>query len=269
MSSKPTGSGLVSINGRPLFVEISGTGSQPFISMHGLGGSTNLFPIAPIIAEHFTLIRFDFEGSGQSPLGSGGLSMKKFVEDVKAILEYAGFKDTPAVLFGHSLGALTALHFASIHPELTSAVILSCPGLSRYGTPEGEASTKFLATSAREKGPFNMADFTAIKNTGPSASCVARALVRSAMQLSTPEGYAQTAEMIGATPPADFGKIVAKVLLIAGVHDQIASVAAAETIASQLTSAASTKVAGVEAGHQPAVEVPDAVVALLKEFLSF
>lgn len=98
-------SALVNINGRPLFVEISGSGGKPFISMHGLGGTTNLFPIAPQMAQHFTVIRFDFEGAGKSPLSEGGLSMTNFVEDCKAVLEYAGFKGVPAVVFGHSLGA--------------------------------------------------------------------------------------------------------------------------------------------------------------------
>lgn len=97
-------SSLTTINGRSLFVEVSGTG-PPLVSLHGLGGSTNLFPIAEDLSTSFTVIRFDFEGAGKSPLSSDGLSVKKFVEDVKAVLSFAGFEGTPAVLFGHSLGA--------------------------------------------------------------------------------------------------------------------------------------------------------------------
>lgn len=97
-------SSLVTIQGRPLFVEIAGTG-PPLIALHGLGGSTNLFPIASVLSEKYTVIRFDFEGAGKSAFTGGGLSMSKYVEDVKLVLEHAGFAGQKAVVFGHSLGA--------------------------------------------------------------------------------------------------------------------------------------------------------------------
>lgn len=101
--SKPTGSALVPINGRPLFVEIAGSG-PPLVSLHGLGGATILFPIARDFGD-FTVIQFDFEGAGHSPLASERLTMAGFVEDVRAVLEYAGFAGEKAVVYGHSMGA--------------------------------------------------------------------------------------------------------------------------------------------------------------------
>ena len=100
-SSKPTGSALVPINGRPLFVEIHGSG-EPLIVLHGLGGATSLFPIN---MSRRTVMRFDFEGAGHSPLASSKLTMAGFVEDVKAVLEYAGFAGNKAAVYGHSMGA--------------------------------------------------------------------------------------------------------------------------------------------------------------------
>ena len=101
-------SALVAINGRPLFVEVSGTG-PPFVYLHGLGGSTNLFPIASTLSETYSVLRFDFEGSGKSPLCSEGLSVGKFVEDVKTVLASSGFEGTRAIIYGQSLGAAVSI----------------------------------------------------------------------------------------------------------------------------------------------------------------
>ncbi|KAM0753183.1 alpha/beta-hydrolase [Meredithblackwellia eburnea MCA 4105] len=262
-------SSLVEINGRQLFVETTGSGPKPFIAMHGLGGSTNLFPIAqPLVDAGFTVIRFDFEGAGKSPLASTTLTIDRFVEDVKAVLEFAGFGKHKATIFGHSLGAAVGLHFSATYPDLVEALVLSCPGVARKGNPEGEAASHALAATARDKTPYNMADFTAMKNTAPNSSFTARALVRSAMQESSAEGYARTCEMMAKTDSPDWSKIVTKVLIIAGLHDAISSVQAAETIKGCLTSAESSRVEAVEAGHQPAVECPETVLSLMKEFLA-
>ncbi|GAA5826493.1 hypothetical protein JCM11251_002397 [Rhodosporidiobolus azoricus] len=259
-------SSLVSINGRPLFVEVSGSG-PPFIALHGLGGSTNLFPLASSLEDKFTVIRFDFEGAGKSPLASEELTLQAFVEDVKSVLEYAGKGGEKAVVFGHSLGAAVGLHFAAAYPDMISHLVLSCPGVARTGNPELVKMTLALAQTARDKTPANMADFTAMKNTAPSSSLVARALVRTAMQESTAEGYAKTCEMIARTGSADWSKIKVKTLIVAGKEDQISSVEAAETIKGCLTAAESVRVVPVDAGHQPAVECPEVVLRLLQEFV--
>lgn len=107
----------------------------------------------------------------------------------------------------------------------------------------------------------------AVKNTRPSSTLLQRSLVRTAMQESSPEGYAQACEMISRTGSSDWSKIVAPVLVIAGREDQISSLKAAEEVAGCLVEARSVKVVQVEAGHQPAVECPEVVLSLLEEFM--
>ena len=72
-------------------------------------GSTNLFPIASTLSETYSVLRFDFEGSGKSPLCSEGLSVGKFVEDVKTVLASSGFEGTRAIIYGQSLGAAVSI----------------------------------------------------------------------------------------------------------------------------------------------------------------
>ena len=101
---RPTGSSLVPINGRLLFVELACSG-PPLVSLHGLGGATSLFPIAQSLAGTHTVIQLDFEGAGHSPLTSDSLTMARFVEDVKGVLAHAGFGAEKAEVYGHSMGA--------------------------------------------------------------------------------------------------------------------------------------------------------------------
>ncbi|GAA6043626.1 hypothetical protein JCM8097_008296 [Rhodosporidiobolus ruineniae] len=267
-------SALVPIRGRPLFVESSGSG-PPFLAMHGLGGSTNLFPLASAVSslgQGYTVVRFDFEGAGKSPLSDKGaqegLKMEEFVEDAKAVLEWAGKAGEKAVVFGHSLGAAVALHLAATYPDLVSHLVLSCPSMPRAGDPAGVEASLNLAKLAREKGPFEMADFTAMKNTAPLSSVLARALVRTAMQESTPEGYAQTCEMISRTGAPDWAKIEVPVRIVAGREDQISSVEQGEKVKASLTASESIEVIPVDAGHQPAIECPETVLSILKDFLT-
>ncbi|GAA5844449.1 hypothetical protein JCM9279_006310 [Rhodotorula babjevae] len=262
-------SSLVPIRGRPLFVELTGTG-PPLVVLHGLGGSTNLFPLADDLAARFTVVRFDFEGAGQSPLDSGTerMDVEGLVEDVRAVLVHAAPGEEKAVLYGHSLGATVALHFAAAHPHLVSHLVLSCPGLARAGDPQAVEASLALAATARTKGTFEMADFTAKKNLRPSSTRTERALVRTAMQQSSPSGYALACEMLARTAAPEWGSVEAPVLILAGSEDQISSAAAAETIRGCLTASKSARVAVVDAGHQPALECPDAVLALLDSFLS-
>lgn len=71
----------------------------------------------------------------------------------------------------------------------------------------------------------------AAKNTRPSSTLLQRALVRTAMQESSPEGYAQACEMISRTGSPNWDKITSRVLVIAGREDQISSFKAAEEVA--------------------------------------
>lgn len=99
-------SSLLNVRGRPLFVESTGGNLPLLVVLHGLGGSTNLFPIASLLAEKYTVVRFDFEGAGKSPYREGASwEIGDLVEDVKAVVEALGREGQPVNLFGHSLGA--------------------------------------------------------------------------------------------------------------------------------------------------------------------
>lgn len=105
--------------------------------MHGLGSSTSYWQAAlsdTRLSSSFRLIRYDFDGHGLSPVSeldaaddAGMLSIEDLVEDLGAVLRWAGVERVKA-LVGHSMSGLVASTFAARYPDkvekLGAAVLL-------------------------------------------------------------------------------------------------------------------------------------------------
>jgi len=73
----------VQVNGKELAVEVTGDG-PPVVLVHGLGGTSNFYqPQVAALAERFTVVRPDMEGSGRSPV-AGAVSIEGFANDLAA-----------------------------------------------------------------------------------------------------------------------------------------------------------------------------------------
>lgn len=97
-----------------------GTG-PPLVLLHGGSSRWQSWePALPTLTERWTVYALDLRGHGGSEhagsyaLGSMGEDVALFVRDVVG---------QPAVLFGHSLGALVALATAEMAPDLVRAVV--------------------------------------------------------------------------------------------------------------------------------------------------
>lgn len=106
--------------------------SGPFIVLlHGLAGS-NRFWGGPYdrLSQHGRLIVPDLLGFGDSPWQAPGFSSDDHVAALTACLEEAGV-DQPAVVVGHSLGALIAIRLAATQPARVRNVIALTPTIYR------------------------------------------------------------------------------------------------------------------------------------------
>jgi 3-oxoadipate enol-lactonase len=106
------------------------TGSGPHLTLlHSVGLSTRegwRNQVAPL-AEHFTVLTFDFRGLGQSELGQSGrgdaaLGVTTFADDLEALLAALGIVRT--AVMGISLGGFVAQAFALKRPDIVSALVL-------------------------------------------------------------------------------------------------------------------------------------------------
>lgn len=109
----------------PLHVTAWPANGPPLVMFHGVGRrGTDFLPLVPALSTRWHLHLIDHRGHGGSGRAPGRYRAIDHVEDALTVLAWLG---RPAVLFGHSLGALVAAGAAAARPELVQAVILEDP----------------------------------------------------------------------------------------------------------------------------------------------
>lgn len=107
-------------------------------------------PWIVMLARRYTLVRYDWRGCGLSDRERTEFSLEKFVEDLEAVVEAAGFGQH--ALFGTTAGAAVSMTYAVRHPERVSHLVISASyvrnKLAGNPTPqevaEAEARLKML-----------------------------------------------------------------------------------------------------------------------------
>ncbi|KAF4626313.1 hypothetical protein G7Y89_g11845 [Cudoniella acicularis] len=237
-------------SGSRIFVEECGSGPL-MVLMHGLGGTTNAFqPLIRHFSSQYTMLRFDFPGSGFSTFKTPP-SIPQFVQDLTSIIEAREVKESP-ILVGHSLGSSVAMHYASQHPDVP-ALILIGPGRSPSGIPAIVERMAGLAAKAR-LGIEGIRDFVVATNVAPSSSDIVRTAVRQIISSHTAEGYAATVDAAKAESHVDpdYAAIKCPVVIIAGDQDAILPIAQSEEVKGLIGVGVGKKVflEVVHAGHR-------------------
>jgi len=107
-------------DGTELWTAVSGTG-PPVVCLHGGPGLWDyLAPLAALLDEEFTIVRFDQRGCGRSTGHRGPFTIEQAVEDLDQVRAAHGFSRWAVA--GHSWGAELALRYAARYPDRTAAV---------------------------------------------------------------------------------------------------------------------------------------------------
>jgi pimeloyl-ACP methyl ester carboxylesterase len=97
----------------------------PLLFLHGVArGWRDFAPLFPAVMPRWQPIGLDFRGHGRSARAPGKYRVIDYVDDAVAVL--TGLHE-PAVVYGHSLGALVAVAAAASAPERVRAVVLEDP----------------------------------------------------------------------------------------------------------------------------------------------
>jgi pimeloyl-ACP methyl ester carboxylesterase len=106
----------------------------PVVLLHGVGSRWQPFqPILPVLAEKYQVYALDLRGHGRSSHTPGAYNLDDFTRDVYQFLNQR--VQAPAVIYGHSLGALVAINLAAQEPHLVRALILGDPPFYYHDTP--------------------------------------------------------------------------------------------------------------------------------------
>lgn len=269
------GAGLSKINEKLINIVELGTGTDPIVYIHGLGGTMEFY--RPLIDATKTKgshkhILYDLEGHGLTPTkASSAVTMDSLVDDLASIVASPEFSIKSATLVSHSMGGLIAMNFALKHPSLVKKLILIGPGPSPLPAAASEATYK-RAAAVREKGMQASAVAETVANAATSASTknskhLALGAVRASLLSQDPEGYAKGCMALAGTAGTalEIEKISVPTLIITGDEDKISSVEWARKMEARMPNAKVEVLSQV--GHWHCFEDLDGVANAVKSFL--
>lgn len=109
-------------DGVALHVEVLGeeraNAAPPVVMLHGLlvgNMATWYFTAAPALAARHKVVLFDLRGHGLSARARSGYDVATMTRDLSTVVERVA--GAPAIVVGHSYGAVVAMNFAKDHPE--------------------------------------------------------------------------------------------------------------------------------------------------------
>lgn len=105
----------------PLLFLCAGTGYN--------GGTWPDWMVDPL-AQHFSVVTFDYRGTGQTPGTPGEYSTRLFAADVAALIDQLG--RGPAHVLGHSMGGRVAQWVALDHPDRVRSLVMAASGPGEY-----------------------------------------------------------------------------------------------------------------------------------------
>jgi pimeloyl-ACP methyl ester carboxylesterase len=176
-----------------------GTGPA-IVLLHGIGsGSASWLEVAQELGRSARVIAWDAPGYGDSsPLRALAPDASDYAERLLQMLDALGIER--CVLVGHSLGAITAIAFASgVQQKRISRLVLISPAQG-YGHPSRavqrqEVRNKRLR-ALEHLGIQHMAEQRSAYMLSPAASPEAQAWVQWNMARLNPDGYRQAIELL-------------------------------------------------------------------------
>ena len=271
-------------NGSLNFAVGPGNG-PPLVLLHGVTRCWRDFSILlDDLATAYEVFAVDFRGHGKSSWQAGAYTVSDYLSDITAFLREEIRR--PAVLFGHSLGALVSGVIASRNPELAAALILEDPPLSVLGS--GIRETLFFPQFAGIKRLISEGDVQSDLVRKLSEMAVRNPETGKEVrfdQLRSPQSLHSSAECLSQIDPAvltpllegrwmeridmmkQFKEIRCPVLLLRGesCKGAMLTIAEANDLSAELNNCKLVEVLG--AGHLIHESQPARTLELLSDFL--
>jgi pimeloyl-ACP methyl ester carboxylesterase len=253
----------VKVNGKELAVEITGEGPVVLL-VHGLGGTSNFYqPQVTALAERFTVVRPDMEGSGRTAV-RGRLTIEGFANDLADLVK--NLDAGPVRVVGHSMATITVRLLAATRPELVShlallgAVPAPLPEAGQQGQHDRAAKARAGEMPAIADAVMANATAEATRRDHPATAAAVRELVLR----QDPEGYARSCEALaGASDPGPVDPTL-PLLLVTGADDGVGKPEVSQALAD--AHGAATLDVLDDCGHWTALERPHEVTEHLLKF---
>lgn len=243
----------------------------PILLIHGIGGMwQNFLDVYELIHDRWHVYAVDLRGHGKSGHTDAGYDFTDYPRDVIAFVSQV--ISTPTVVWGHSLGAITAMGVAAEIPELVAAAILEDPPMMIMGS---SAMSPFRENFIRMHGlildqPSDEEALSILREIGPGQSDAILQRRLQGIRANDAAIYSRVVE--GRTSPdwdpeAVLGRITSPTLLMQADPDVGAAVLDehAEKAMGILSNAEHVKFPGV--GHGIHSTVTQETVDLMERFV--
>ena len=240
-------------------------GSGPaIVLLHGIGsGSASWLAVAQELGRNARVIAWDAPGYGDStPLRALAPDASDYAERLLQMLVALGIQR--CVLVGHSLGAITAVAFASgVQQQRISRLVLISPAQG-YGHPARAVQRQQVRDkrlqALEQLGIEQMAEQRSAHMLSPAASPQAQAWVQWNMARLNPEGYRQAIELLCGDDLLRHAPLTMPCEVHCGDADGITVPESCETLAKAL---GGTFELINDAGHASPIEQPSVVAGRL------
>lgn len=254
----------IEINGVTLRVARAVGSGPTVILLHEMGGALESWDaVAPLLAEHYTVRRYDQRGAGGSENPRQPFALDDLAEDVEALIAGLGIA-RPVHLAGVAVGAAVALLAAVRHPESVRSLVLASPAM---GVDPSRRQYLLQRAAVVERDGMAVVADAALANSYPAEirhDRDAYQRYRARFLAQDPTGYALWNRALAAVDEAHFPTAVrCPVLAVAGRHDRMRPPEKVAAFAARLPGAAT---AILDGGHLLSVQAPEALASAMRRF---
>lgn len=245
--------------------EVSGQG-PPLYLVHGIGSRKVTWDgLLPVLEPHFTCVRFDLRGHGDSPVPPVPYTLDRLVDDLEALRCRLGHDRIHVI--GHSLGGMIGPRYAHRFPEHTATVGLLSTAAGR--SDDDRAKVMGVVARMRREG-IDAVLSTLVARWYTDAFAAANPHIidhRIEQVLGTPaEVFLSVFDVYAETEMAPWlGEVTVPCLVLTGENDPGCSPRLNEFIHAALPD--SELVILPEVRHSILVECPDLVARPVLDFL--
>jgi pimeloyl-ACP methyl ester carboxylesterase len=220
------------------------------------------------LSDTHRVITPDLRGFGRSPLGEDPPSLDAMADDVAALLDALALDRV--ALGGLSLGGYVAMAFVRRHARRVNALMLLDTKATADGDQARNNRERIAQTIVQERSPRVLHDDVLPGLTGATTKAQRPEVVgalKSLLNEAPHASVAWTQRAMAARPDSvpTLEEVEEPALIVVGDEDALAPLAEAEIMLDALPDAELAVIPGC--GHLSAMERPDDVTAVLRDFL--
>ena len=252
-------------NGVTIHYQTAGTSGPVVVLLHEMGGSLDSWDaVAPGLAQHYRVVRYDQRGAGLSEKVRKEFSNDQAVDDLEGVLKNLNLKP-PYNFVSVAAASTQVLRFLERHPDQVSSIVLCNPAPGVAADRAGVLIER--AEQAEKNGMAAVMGITLDKSYPPTlGEPAAYEAYRGRYLGNDPVGFGLAHRMLAATNMLYMlPKVSVPAMVVAGRHDTVRPPAGTEELSKKIPGARFELIE--EAGHFLPTTGPKTLLKLLNDFL--